>query len=725
MDVLIGADSTGSAKFAFTGVNTGGTPTASISGATNIATFIDGNGNISSTNRNDLTLGNSSTYDKTGNILLNPNGIGYVGIGTNTPGELLSLGLAGTTKGVISLAGNTSGKVIVQPAAAAGNWSFTLPTDAGTSNTVLTTDGSGITSWQPIPTASILTYYFQSTASDVLTYRKQLISPYSPKTTLATAGLASGNTVLGNWITAPGSPGLTSIPAGSYDFHVHSAKVAGTKTAQVYAEIWEANSSGVDIALIGTTESSPVLTGSEGEYDLHLITSNTYTLASQNSRIVTRVYAAVSGLGTAPTVDLYYGGTADTHTALPSQTIDASNFVPYVGATANVDLGTHNLSATDLTATSNLSVGGTATISGTLTVGNGATNVIQSPYGPLVLNYKSGANTWTPGITLADITGDVTIAADLAVNGGDITSSGGLNITPTGALVAGVTGQTTTLQGSTTSITSNGAGNDITLTSADQIILNPVTSVELQNNTNITGDLTTSGTASISGNLTLGYGSALQSAYGPLTLNYKSGGDAWSPSIVIHDVSGNIDLAGGFGDSGCTIDNTLGTITCSAGISATSISFANITTGINTTATMTVDTGATLTYSGTGVVNASQLQGATWDSPLAIGTGVAAAGTFTDLTSDNLLVNQYATISASLALGSSTAAPGPGNLDMSGNLLADGTITGTTIYQGVNQVCDAGGSVPGCNIVNYWGQALGALYPINNTVDALNWRRFY
>lgn len=69
------------------------------------------------------------------------------GIGNTSPGELLSLGTAGTTKGVLSLSGNTSGKVIIQPAAAAGTYTLTLPTDDGTSNQFLQTNGSGVLTW--------------------------------------------------------------------------------------------------------------------------------------------------------------------------------------------------------------------------------------------------------------------------------------------------------------------------------------------------------------------------------------------------------------------------------------------------------------------------------------------------------------------------------------------------------------------------------------------------
>lgn len=58
-----------------------------------------------------------------------------------------TLGIAGTTKGTLAFAGNASGTVTVQPKAAAGTWSLTLPDTGGTSGYVLSTDGAGITSW--------------------------------------------------------------------------------------------------------------------------------------------------------------------------------------------------------------------------------------------------------------------------------------------------------------------------------------------------------------------------------------------------------------------------------------------------------------------------------------------------------------------------------------------------------------------------------------------------
>ncbi len=90
-DLLIGGVSTAAAKFRFINVNTG-TPTASISANSgNIASYHTGDGTIATTNRQTLTIGNSSTYDTTGNVLINPNGTGRVGIGTTSPSSQLEV----------------------------------------------------------------------------------------------------------------------------------------------------------------------------------------------------------------------------------------------------------------------------------------------------------------------------------------------------------------------------------------------------------------------------------------------------------------------------------------------------------------------------------------------------------------------------------------------------------------------------------------------------------
>jgi len=218
-----------------------------------------------------------------------------------------------------------------------------LPGNTSTIQKFLSQTGTGSASaapsWQTTPAQGAFLYYFTDTASSpTATYLQMLLGPYTPKTTLSFTSL-SGTSVLKDWATQAGSPGLTFIPAGQFEFHIHAAQTGGTKATTLYAEFWEVSSAEVDIARIGTSESSSALTGSEAEYRLFFTTANTYTMTSTSSRIVARVYAAVAGGGSAPTVALYVGGEADSHIALPSVTVDASSFVPYSGATTGVDFG--------------------------------------------------------------------------------------------------------------------------------------------------------------------------------------------------------------------------------------------------------------------------------------------------------------------------------------------------------------------------------------------------
>ena len=71
-------------------------------------------------------------------------GTGNMGIGTTTPGSTLDV------KGTLRLSGTTSGYVGLQPAAAAGSTTYTLPAADGTTGQLLSTDGSGVLSWSSV-----------------------------------------------------------------------------------------------------------------------------------------------------------------------------------------------------------------------------------------------------------------------------------------------------------------------------------------------------------------------------------------------------------------------------------------------------------------------------------------------------------------------------------------------------------------------------------------------
>src|SRR5947209_1443726 len=94
-----------------------------------------------------LTIGATSIASDS-NLTLQP--ASNVGIGNTNPQALLHLGTAGSRAGIMKLDGATSGTVTIQPAATAGTWALTLPSTAGTNGQVLTTNGSGVTSWTTI-----------------------------------------------------------------------------------------------------------------------------------------------------------------------------------------------------------------------------------------------------------------------------------------------------------------------------------------------------------------------------------------------------------------------------------------------------------------------------------------------------------------------------------------------------------------------------------------------
>jgi len=198
------------------------------------------------------------------------------------------------------------------------------------------------------PSSGSLTYYFQNTTSTstINASKQMLVTPNSTEVILTTTGVVN-NQILQNWTTEPGFPGLTFIPAGSYECHIHSNRTGNPATAaSLNCQIWEVNSTGGQLQLIGTTETSTPLPTTESEYRLSLVTINTTFLSSNTSRIMIQIVTtAVSGT---PDIHLEIGGEADAHLSLPSNTVDATNFVPYNGATGAVNIGTHSLTAQNL-----------------------------------------------------------------------------------------------------------------------------------------------------------------------------------------------------------------------------------------------------------------------------------------------------------------------------------------------------------------------------------------
>lgn len=124
---------------------------ANTTGTNNTYLGLNSGGNATITNA--CAIGANATVTASNSLILGSNA--NVGIGTSAPSTLLQLGSsAAAIRGKLGFAGNTSGLITIQPLAASGTYSITLPPDDGTAGQFLQTDGNGITTWQTVASAT-------------------------------------------------------------------------------------------------------------------------------------------------------------------------------------------------------------------------------------------------------------------------------------------------------------------------------------------------------------------------------------------------------------------------------------------------------------------------------------------------------------------------------------------------------------------------------------------
>jgi hypothetical protein len=324
----------------------------------------------------------------------------------------------------------------LQAGNSAGNLSFILPTNAGGANQCLKQSGVGNQLvWQDCDggsggsSSTLQTAYNNST---------------DPEITLNSS--VGGLSIRDN-----------STPLGANLFEIQNNLGSTTYLA--------VSVSGVSVT--GTTSSTGNINSSGGA-----LQTNGTSRVDNSGNLVN--IGNITGTGAVTVASVGVGNDITINGADQFIVQDASVFNALSTFNANIDLGANDIVGTtsdiDLT---NFDVAGST---GNVTAGtyNGQT-------------ISSSAN-FTGSVAIAT---NANLGGDIAVNGGDITSTGALNITPGGALTMGISAATALLQGSTTTITSNGAGNDI--------VLNSAASIELQDNTNVTGNVTLTGDIAVNG----------------------------------------------------------------------------------------------------------------------------------------------------------------------------------------------------------------------------------
>jgi len=273
---------------------------------------------------------------------------GNVGIGTAfgyTPTNKLevigNVSITGTTKtNSLSATTITVEDIVI-------NNTFNYRESEQETNKILTVDVNGVPKWQYPNVFSSLPFFFTNTASPIVGSYKLMKSNIQLDTlqTISNFSIVDGQ-LLAEFITESGYPNINFIPAGVSFMHLHAANTNNGKETSLYYEIYKRTTGGTE-TLIGTSDlTDPLtLTSSETICDVSL----TATTLNYSDFIVLKVYGHVVGAGSAPDISLYVEDGTTSRLQIPSFVNDSQNFIPYSGATSDVDLDTQNLKANIIT----------------------------------------------------------------------------------------------------------------------------------------------------------------------------------------------------------------------------------------------------------------------------------------------------------------------------------------------------------------------------------------
>ena len=198
--------------------------------------------------------------------------------------------------------------------------------------------------------------YYMHDDDDATGYKTCYLDPSSSAETYIEKTNLSDDDYIGGWISAIGEA-PAKLLKGVYNWYVTLEKTAGTQDLRVYWKLVERKTDNSETIIATSSKSN--LISSKGSYIVPLQLNDDY-IPDSGSRIVGKLYADVSGGGSAPTVRLYYQGNTSSRWEIPANSeIFKRIFVPYDGAVKDVDLGSHDLTTTGTIDGGAVKVGGT------------------------------------------------------------------------------------------------------------------------------------------------------------------------------------------------------------------------------------------------------------------------------------------------------------------------------------------------------------------------------
>jgi len=315
--------------------------------------------------RSDLDTGIGANGSNTvalitaGQTRLYANANGRIGINTGTGVDEMLEVVEGNIKaeyGIIAATGTFSGGLDASSATVAnnlraggtGSFGALYSTGSITSGDFFYGNASKM---EGLGTSGEAFYLYVSTPADVgiegstYTYMvSQSVYEMSAKALIELSGLSTDpddQTNVISRITEIGYPGAVTIPAGIINNHNHIWQSDGPGSIIVKSIEYIRHADGTEVAI--STSNSATLGGVEADLNATGIVETTTTLATD--RLVHKIWAYRIGGNANTEVSVSYDDQTFAGTAFPASAVDVGNFVPYSGATANVHLGVHSLTA--------------------------------------------------------------------------------------------------------------------------------------------------------------------------------------------------------------------------------------------------------------------------------------------------------------------------------------------------------------------------------------------
>ena len=362
-----------------------------------LAGFSVGESNTLVIDDNNNVIGNIGTFN-TVNVANSITSNNITATGTVTANYIFSTGNitgAGIVTAGESSVGNIWASGIVQGANVVANNTVTASTitanNIGTSANITAGqyfigDGSLLVGIAP----TVQVYEFANIISTGGYYEAVWLGDYTAGNVAnVSATVSTTPTLIGSFVTQPGYPNSTVIPIGSILVRAESIKASGNRSYTLYADIYKRSSGGAE-TLIGTTDSSSSSTLNTRIQQNLISYIDTPVPLLTTDQIVVKIYASVGG--STATIAINFDDNTGSGIQLPALPPSISTFVPYSGATGNIDIDGHSFSSNANISTTNL-IATTANVSGVVSAGflygdgSNITNLAASYSNANVANY--------------------------------------------------------------------------------------------------------------------------------------------------------------------------------------------------------------------------------------------------------------------------------------------------------------------------------------------------